>query len=262
MGSTGLIIQPDILYNLSDNLTNRKFAVTLDHRLKRPARLADGIVSDIVADIGEGRRSPGQKLLTEAEMAARYGVSRAVVREAIAQLKADGMVSVRQGAGAYVADQPGAASFKIAPATASEEQKLRHLFELRLVVEGASAALAAVRREAADLLAIESCLKRMRSAIELRQDGSRDDGLFHEAIAKSSHNPELARFVGFLGNTFGDTRKPSWTAEGLTAGLPQRAAAEHEAILRAIAAGDSEQARRTAEDHVRNSQSRTFGRGH
>ncbi|MGL4974633.1 MAG: FadR/GntR family transcriptional regulator, partial [Bosea sp. (in: a-proteobacteria)] len=171
--------------------------MTADTRLRRPDRLADVISGELARAIGEGRYAPGEKLPTEAEMAAQYGVSRAVVREAIAQLKADGLVAVRQGAGAYVADMPGAASFKIARGT--EASSLRHLFELRLVVEGAAAALAAERRSADDLAILECSLANMRTALEGGQDGSAEDGLFHEAIAKASQNPELARFVRFLG---------------------------------------------------------------
>ncbi len=234
--------------------------MTLDKRLKRPERLADGIVSDVLQSISEGRSAPGEKLPTESEMAAEYGVSRAVVREAIAQLKADGMVAVRQGAGAYIAETPGAASFKIAAITGLDGPRLRHLFELRLCVEGAAASLAAARRQADDLIEIEGCLGRMQSALELGRDGSHDDGLFHEAIAKASHNPELARFVGFLGHAFDATRKPSWTAQGRAIGLAETAAEEHEAIFRAITAGDSDLARQASENHIRNSEKRTFSK--
>jgi GntR family transcriptional regulator, transcriptional repressor for pyruvate dehydrogenase complex len=232
--------------------------MTQNKRLKRPERLADGIVSDVTAAIGEGRYTPGQKLSTEFKMAAEYGVSRAVVREAIAQLKADGLVSVRQGAGAYVADAPGASSFKIAPDLGSDESTLRHLFELRLFVESAAASLAATRRQAEDLIEIENCLKQMTVALNLDHDGSHDDSRFHEAIARASHNPELARFVGFLGHAFSQTRKPSWTAEGRAVGLAEAAVEEHQAIFRAIAEGHSDLARHAAEDHIRNSEKRTF----
>jgi GntR family transcriptional regulator, transcriptional repressor for pyruvate dehydrogenase complex len=236
--------------------------MTQDKRLKRPERLADGIVSDVTSAIGEGRNMPGQKLPTESEMAAEYGVSRAVVREAIAQLKADGIVSVRQGAGAFIAAVPGASSFRITPDLGSDAPKLRHLFELRLFVEGAAASLAAMRRQAADLEEIENCLRRMTSALDLGHDGSIDDGLFHEAIAKASHNPELARFVGFLSHAFSQTRKPSWTIQGRALRFAEKAAEEHDAIFRAIVAGDSALARDAAEDHIRKSEKRTFGKLH
>jgi hypothetical protein len=160
-----------------------------DKRLKRPERLADGIVSDVTSAVGEGRHTPGQKLPTESEMAAEYGVSRAVVREAIAQLKADGMVSVRQGAGAFIAAVPGASSFKITPDLGSDAPKLRHLFELRLFVEGAAASLAAMRRQAADLEEIENCLRRMTSALDLGHDGSIDEA----CSTKPSPRPRTIR---------------------------------------------------------------------
>jgi GntR family transcriptional regulator, transcriptional repressor for pyruvate dehydrogenase complex len=256
-----------ILYDLSDDLTTVFFVVGQSRtgacnmmptsRLKRPDRLADAIISDVASAIGEGRLAPGGKLETETAMAGRYGVSRAVVREALAQLKADGLVMVRQGAGAYVSNAPGAASFKIV--AGSGAAKLRHLFELRLIVEGAAAGLAATRAQPQDLRAIEDSLTQMRLALAAGHDGSRHDGLFHEAIANASHNPELARFVTFLGHAFDETRAPSWTAEGRALRHAEKAVAEHQAILDAIAAGHGAQAQHAAEAHIRHSGMRTLG---
>jgi GntR family transcriptional repressor for pyruvate dehydrogenase complex len=225
-------------------------------RLRRPDRLADVISGDLASAIGDGRYSPGERLPTEAEMAAQYGVSRAVVREAIAQLKADGLVAVRQGAGAYVTQVPGAASFKIA--RGSEASNLRHLFELRLVVEGAATTLAAKRRSPEELATLERSLANMRAALAAGHDGSGEDGLFHEAIAKASQNPELARFVRFLGHSFSQTRAPSWTALGRRRRLAEKAVDEHQTIFDAIAAGDSEGAHRASDLHIRNSEERTL----
>lgn len=225
-------------------------------RLRRPDRLADVISGELASAIGDGRYSPGERLPTEAEMAARYGVSRAVVREAIAQLKADGLVVVRQGAGAFVEQVPGAARFKIA--RGAETSNLRHLFELRLVIEGAAASLAAERRSPEDLATLERSLASMRAALAAGHDGSGEDGLFHEAIAKASQNPELARFVRFLGLSFSQTRAPSWTALGRTRRLAEKAVEEHQAIFDAIATGDREAAQRASDLHIRHSEERTL----
>src|SRR5512145_1357854 len=119
--------------------------------VERPRGLADQLVRAMQARIDAGDLAPGARLPTEHALGERFGVSRAVVREAIARLKADGYVETRQGAGAFVADEPGLASFRLAPDGRVEPDELGQLFELRAAVEVATARLAAGRRTRADL---------------------------------------------------------------------------------------------------------------
>ena len=72
-------------------------------RRLRPARaLSDELITHLAARIMSGEWQPSDKMPTEQEMIAEFGVSRTVVREAIAALKAEGLVQTRQGAGAFV----------------------------------------------------------------------------------------------------------------------------------------------------------------
>ena len=106
-----------------------------------------GLSADIGAALEQRIRSgayaPGARLPTEMALAAEFGVSRAVVREAVARLKADGLVASRQGSGMSVAARPDSGSFKLAPGTPAGEA-LSHIFELRALVETGAAELAAV----------------------------------------------------------------------------------------------------------------------
>ena len=61
------------------------------------------------ADIRGGRLAPGARLPTEQALTSALGVSRTVVREAVAALRADGLVVTRRGSGAYVAESDGLA---------------------------------------------------------------------------------------------------------------------------------------------------------
>ncbi len=81
-----------------------------------PSRgLAHEVVERIRADIGSGKLRPGDRLPTEQDMIASLGVSRTVVREAVAALRAEGLVITRQGVGAFVADDMRLRPFRIAP---------------------------------------------------------------------------------------------------------------------------------------------------
>src|SRR5258708_9252112 len=78
----------------------------------RPARkLFHEIAERIAAEIISAKLPPGARLPTEQQMATAMGVSRTVVREAVAALRADVVVTTRQGAGAFVAPEIGLLPF-------------------------------------------------------------------------------------------------------------------------------------------------------
>jgi GntR family transcriptional repressor for pyruvate dehydrogenase complex len=117
-----------------------------------------------------------------------FDVSRTVVREAIARLKAEGLVESRQGAGAFVARRLGAGIFRMGPGLAEADGAL-DIFELRLIVEVAAAERAALRRTPEQLEAMGSALARMDMALDRGEDGATADDDFHCAIAAASGNP-------------------------------------------------------------------------
>src|SRR5574337_994600 len=185
-------------------------------RVARPSRLSEVVATELEAWMRQGSLEGGVQLPSEKILAERFGVSRAVVREAVSRLKADGWVESRQGAGAFVAPQPGRGSFRLIPGGAGLADSLENIFELRLLVETGAAELAARRRTAADLVRLEAALQRMEAALadsseagEAGQEGSRSNGAgaddeFHVAIAAATGNPLLRRFVEFMGQQFSD----------------------------------------------------------
>ena len=133
-------------------------------RVNLVATMADTLRREIV----EGRLQPGDKLPTEAALGASANVSRTVVREAVASLRAEGLVETRQGAGALVLAAP-----KRLPATGEVEaatvDDIVAVLELRLAVEVEAAALAATRRDGIDLKALEAALAEF--AVQRRKGG-------------------------------------------------------------------------------------------
>jgi glycolate oxidase len=147
-------------------------------------------------------------------LAEQLAVSRAVVREAVARLKAEGLVTSRQGSGVYVARCLGAGVFRMAAGVLGEAHQIEDIFELRLIIEVAAAERAALRRTPADVEAIEAALARMDEAVALSADGVRADDDFHCAIALASGNPLIGRFVAFVSHEFSASRAPTWSREG------------------------------------------------
>jgi GntR family transcriptional repressor for pyruvate dehydrogenase complex len=181
-------------------------------------------------------------------------VSRAVIREAVSRLKADGWVETRQGAGAFVAPQPGRGTFRLAQAGASAADTLADVFELRHLVETGAAELAARRRKDADLVAMETALGHMEAALgasgAMETTGARADDEFHVAVAAATGNPLIRRFVEFMGQQFSDSRLPTWDSTGRENGRAQAAQAEHRRLFQAIRAGDPGAARHAAAAHL------------
>ena len=220
-------------------------------RITRPLRLSEEVSADLQRRIARGEIRPGNRLPTEKALGEAFGVSRAVVREAIARLKADGLIETRQGSGAFVVDAPKEINLRFWKGAGPGLDELRDIFELRAMVEGAVAELAAQRRDDDDLRAMSEHLKAMDDALKLGVDGAEADDKFHIAMARATHNSYIGRLVEFLGQHFSDSRKLAWHDTSLQLRLPQASQREHRALLDAIRQGDGETARRRALEHLR-----------
>ena len=219
--------------------------------LPRPPRLADTLSRSLQGWVREGRLAEGDRLPTEKQLCERFGVSRAVVREAIARLQADGYVETRQGLGAFVAAGAGVSRFRIDRTEDSVDgEGLREVFELRRLMESGIAELAAARRTEADLSRLRALLEQMAVALAEGRQASDLDDAFHRAIAVATRNPLVARVMEFMGAQVQDSRVPTWDAQGHAGGLAAAAHREHEAMYRAIAAGEPAAARRAAARHL------------
>jgi len=221
----------------------------------RPSGLSADLGAELEARIRGGQYAPGSRLPTEMGLAEEFGVSRAVVREAVARLKADGLVESRQGSGMSVAQRPASGSFKL-PAAILSDEGLTHIFELRALVETGAAELAAKRRTPAHLATMFAALQGMGEAVRMGADGAEDDDAFHQAIAAATGNPEIRRFIDFLSGQFSESRRPTWNEEGHRSGRARAAQSEHERIYAAIAAGDPVMARQAASRHLYQAASR------
>lgn len=216
-------------------------------RLARPLSLCDEVFRALEERIRSGEFPPGGRLPTEKQLAERFGVSRAVVREAVSRLKADAYVETRQGAGAYVMAQPGNRSFRLGAAGGTRKE-IAQVFELRLLAETGAAELAARRRTARDPQDLKREWLSMEEALRGGTGGAAADDAFHRAIAAATHNGQIRRFMEFIGSRFSETRHPTWA----DAKLARAAQKEHGRILVAIEAGDPRAARAAAQAHLRN----------
>ena len=224
----------------------------------RPHNLTHEIAERIAAEIAEGKLGPGARLPTEQEMVEAMGVSRTVVREAVAALRADGLVITRQGAGAFVAPDAASRPFRLAVDELPSLKSVLDVMELRAGIEAEAAALAATRATSEACRKLERALKSIDEAIRLGRDAVDEDFAFHCALAEATGNAQFAHFLRYLGRFIiprQSIRVEAYRSEGQQAYLTG-IQAEHRAIFAAVKAGDAGGARAAMGHHLSSSQGR------
>jgi DNA-binding FadR family transcriptional regulator len=215
-------------------------------------KLSRRLFEQLAGEIRSGRLAPGARLPTEHELTRAAKVSRTVVREAVAALRAEGLVITRQGVGAFVSAEPQRAPFRIEPERLQSLDDILKVMELRLGVEIESAGLAAERASKGEVRAIGAALQLIEDMARDGKSAVDEDLAFHRAIAQATGNPEFARFLQFIGRHLIPRRTVS--------GLPERMGGqrvylaliqeEHRRIADAIAAGDPKAARDAMRRHL------------
>ena len=181
------------------------------------------VLVDLRQGIQSGLIRVGERLPSESALAARYAVSRAVIREVLRSCESSGLTVTRPGKGTFVvADHPAEMVFN--------GYSAKHLMEARPGIEVPAAALAALRRTDTQL----GSLQQLVDDMEREQDEAvwtRLDSQFHLAIAEASGNPV---FADVLASIAAALRNQS---EMLNVQVNRRRASqtEHRSIVSAIA---------------------------
>jgi DNA-binding GntR family transcriptional regulator len=173
-------------------------------------------------------------VISEAEIALSYGVSRTPVREAILKLSDEGLLEIFPQSGIFVSRIPIAA--------------LPEAILIRKSLEATTAQLAAERAAASQILVLQAILERQREA-NAAKDGDafhRADEMFHATIAEVAGYPGIWTLIQQVKVNVDRYRLLTLPQQGRIA----RVIVEHEAILSAIAAHDASGARTAMEIHL------------
>ncbi|MFI7701277.1 FadR/GntR family transcriptional regulator [Nonomuraea sp. NPDC049480] len=218
----------------------------------RPVRLptaAEEVADRLITAVAIGEYLPGERLPPERELAQILGVSRSTIREAVGRLLAVGVVDIRRGrnGGAYVRETWTSASADAVRRTLLPRwAEMEQLFDLRCLVEGMVARVAAERREPADVARMREALDRYGSARSPHEEHAADIA-FHQAVVEATRNPQIARLSRDLLSRV-SLGFPIEPYDGASA-VYERALAEHSALCDAIAAGDTQRAGEIAQGH-------------
>jgi DNA-binding GntR family transcriptional regulator len=197
--------------------------------MNHPPRLREAIEDEIVT----GRWAPGTRL-EETTLAAKFGVSRTPIREALLHLAATGLVDIRPRRGAIV--------------SAPDPRRLVEMFETMAELEAACGRLASRRCTAED----EAAMTNAHVACEqAAQSGNSEtyyveNATFHAAVYRASHNAFLTDQCLVLHRRLSPYRRMQLRARNRIA----QSLTEHAAAVQAIMAGDGDLAAKILRDHI------------
>lgn len=215
----------------------------------------DDVQTALTRLIEDGEFPVGHRLPTENNLAQRFGVSRPVIREAIARLAARGTIRTERGIGSFVQPPELMQRLTLNPITSVDD--LLAFQELRVAIEQEAGYLAATRRSDEDLKKIAELNLRLSSPSMNYRSGVDLDTEFHVAIAAATHNSVILDAQKALSS---HTRQ--WISTvSLTVDDPEPARneyrlREHEAIIDAIRRMDADATALAIRRHIENGRTR------
>jgi len=223
----------------------------------KAVKLVDRVFDQILERIRAGNYPPDSRLPGEHELASMLGVSRPIVRDALAKLREQGTVYARQGAGTFVSAH-GSPTTQLAYSPVKTIADIQRCYEFRLTIEPAAAYFAAKRRDEPAIQKIASALSDLREATSHQLHRSDADFVFHRAVAEAANNHYYTASL--------DALKPHIAVgmhlHGLSLLGPRQGLEqvyeEHNEIYRAVAEGRADDARNLMQTHLEGSRDRLF----
>lgn len=211
-------------------------------------RADEAVRSYIVNAIEQGEFRSDSRLPPERDLAERFGVSRAAVRQALTILEAENRVYRHVGRGTFVAGRLETEPVSRQPAIDTSPSKL---LEARSVLEVRLAELVVLNATERDLRAIRGAAELLAGITDARAF-ERADGAFHRAIARACHNDLL---IGAYDLIDAARQDPEWIKLKISKNqhASERKASvyrEHQAIVRAIEARDRSAAANAMHQHL------------
>ena len=198
--------------------------------------------------VEEARYAPGSKLPNENELSKALEVSRTTLREAISFLVAQGVLEIRRGKGTFVAEELPAAGMDLSSLTGLRaRERARDLFEMRLIFEPATVALACQRASMEELQQIQTKAERMEQIAAAGGDWPLADQEFHWAIIRASHNEYMRRLYPIINNAVNDLMQLAQNRQR----MEETAIRDNKLILEFLLRRDEEGARHAMTIHMK-----------
>jgi GntR family transcriptional repressor for pyruvate dehydrogenase complex len=166
------------------------------------------------------------------------------------------MLTSRQGAGVFVASRTQAKALVFDPSVLMSMEGVLQIVEVRRALEANLAALAAQRITPEKAQAIMTALHAVESCPLQGEEGVQADLAFHRSIARATDNPHFERLLGFLEQYLREAMNVTRANEACDAAYAAQVRQEHQAIAKAVIAGDADEAAAAAHTHMVNATQR------
>lgn len=217
--------------------------------------LPEQIAGEIEEAIMSGKFALGSLLPSEQQLADQFGVSRNVIREAFKFLKERGLILIQNGSGAMVVPPSVRATssalgryLRMNP----PRNEVEALYEIRRLLEGEAARLAAERIEKLDHEYLAVCIKRMEKHAGNIEAWSKADLDFHIGVAAAAQNPLFRILLYPLVDQLRDVIREGYAEPGAA----ERGLEAHRQIFDRIRHGDADGAHQAMLEHLHDSQER------
>lgn len=211
------------------------------------------IYDQILSEIQSGTFQIGDKLPTERELCAQFGVSRAPIRQALSALEMKGYIYSRQGEGVYVksivAQDESLTDESLINSVSPED-----IVEARMSIEPLIARMAAQRATKEEILLLRETIKQMESETSEGHYVPETDERLHMEIARASHNDLYIQFMTVI--TQAMKQQEMWRfIRDRTVTRPDYRDTnfkEHQEIINAIEQKEEDTAARLMTEHMQN----------
>ncbi|MCY1500733.1 Glc operon transcriptional activator [compost metagenome] len=223
---------------------------------RQERKVADQVAGRIERLIVDGVLKVGQALPSERRLVEKLGCSRSALREGLRILRGRGIIETEHGRGSFVAALGGTGDVTpLMHLFSSQPRTLYDLLEVRALLDGESARLAALRATDADLIMIKRRYEEMLAAYDEPQpldprEHARRDHAFHRAISEASHNPVLVHTLQSLSELMLSTVFASVNNLYHRPAQKRQIDRQHTRLYHAVIERLPEQAQRAAREHI------------
>lgn len=214
----------------------------------KKTRLYEEIIEQFKELIKKGELKTGDRLPPERSLALELNVSRTAIREALRSLEIMGFIESKVGEGTFIKEVTLDNVTKPFSGILSQDKKLMmELIEVRMLLEGEIAKLAAQRINEEKIAIIEESITLMEKEVADGTIGIKGENTFHDSLAIAAENSAMSKILAMCGDLLSNTREVTLKIPG----QPTKSIKDHKKIFDAIKKSNEEEAKKLMQDHLK-----------
>jgi GntR family transcriptional regulator, transcriptional repressor for pyruvate dehydrogenase complex len=211
----------------------------------KPKKIYEEVSDELYEMIRSGSLKPGEQLDSIQQLAENFQVGRPAIREALSALSSMGLIEIKQGEGTFVKTfDPAIMNHPLSAALLMDQDNIKHLLEVRKILESGTAEVAAKKRTEENLIELKDMLFNMEKVSDDEELSDKADISFHVAVANASQNELLITLMNHVSELMTekmrDIRRVALYSEEMTL---KQLYQQHVRIYDAILAQDEDGAR-------------------